>query len=1054
MSTNKFPEYPIASNRPYGFYDLLIDDSLALELRSLPSHSQIIDLVTDPDAIRERLIDAVRRELEATLDGEGAPLSDAECLELVNGLLRHCRKGRLTDSFISSPPQVLTGLQPPGSFLTPLPATGLRSSWLFTSGKGMPSLIAELRAELAAVDRVDILMSFITWSGVRKLYDVFESITAVGSDGRPRTKLRILTTTYCGNTEIRAVDWLAKLPGAEVKVSLDGRRTRLHAKAWLMQRRTGFGSAYVGSANLSGAAMAGGLEWTVKFTEAGDALLFERATAHFETLWNDNEFQSYNPCNLEQVEALKRALQAERGDSDNAAITWFGIEPKPYQIELLNRLEAERRHGRKRNLLVAATGTGKTVVAAFDYRRTCETMGGRPRILYIAHRKEILVQSRRMFSQVLHDPGFGTLLADGEDPGNYEHCFATIQSVLSKGLVDRCGAEYWHTVIVDECHRAVAASYDQVLTQLRPAVLLGLTATPERGDGNNILSLFDCRPDGGPAAELRLWQALDQQLLAPFEYYGCADNTDFSNVPWDKSEERTTLDQLLTGNHARAYTAIAAFNTHVANPHKARALAFCVSVAHAEFMAAEFTRAGIPAEAVTGQTPAEMRRSAPTRLAAREVTILCTCDLYNEGIDIPSVDTLLFLRPTQSPVVFQQQLGRGLRLYDGKDSCVIIDLVGRHREDFRFDRLLAVLTGLPRATLVEQVQHGFSTLPPGCHLQLDRISRQQVLGNLQKITMQRWSMLARELSGYAALPGRAGAGMAQFMTDQGLDLAALYPDRGTAPSGWTALRRQAGLLRGEFEQFEVDIGRHLHDLLHQDDRSWLACTRQVAEGRINYETASSADRRRINQLAAQLFPNRTDPCTGAELADRLANCPTIRHEIAQMVEILDNSSDLSDVHLPGVPTEWPLCLHARYTLRELMMATGWLNPSQRHVPPAGVLPLHVHRIELLLVTLDKSAGFTSRTAYHDYAVSPDLFHWQSQNSCTPNTAAGKRYLHGATDGWTFQLFVREIKGDAYRALGPVVLIDAKGERPMSITWKLNHTLPAELFRRYSILRDS
>ncbi len=838
-------------------------------------------------------------------------------------------------------------------------------------------------------------------------------------------------------------------------MSLDGRRTRLHAKAWLLHRATGFGSAYVGSANLSGAAMAGGLEWTVKFTEAGDAPLFERATAHFETLWNDPEFQSYNPNNSEQVEALRRALQAERGDSDNAAITWFGIEPKPYQIELLDRLEAERRHGRKHNLLVAATGTGKTVVAAFDYRRTCETTGGRPRILYIAHRKEILVQSRRMFAQVLHDPGFGGLLADGEDPGNYEHCFATIQSVLSKGLVNLCGPDYWHTVIVDECHHAVAASYDQVLTQLQPAVLLGLTATPERGDGKNILSLFDCRPDGGPAAELRLWQALDQQLLSPFEYYGCADDTDFSHVPWDKSaEERTALDQILTGNDARALTAIAAFNTHVANPRRARALAFCVSVAHAEFMAAAFIRAGIAAESVTGQTPAEKRRSATSRLEAREVTVLCTCDLYNEGIDIPSVDTLLFLRPTQSPVVFQQQLGRGLRLYDKKESCVVIDLVGRHRADFRFDRLLAVLTGLPRATLIEQVQHGFSTLPPGCHLQLDRISRQQVLGNLQRIAMQRWSMLARELSGYAALPGRARAGMARFLADQGLELGVLYPDRGTAPSGWTALRRQAGLLRGELEPFEVDIGRRLHDLLHHEDRSWLACTQHVAEGRLTYETASPTDQRRIDQLAAQLFPNRTDPCPGAELTGRLAQSPAVSHELAQLATLLDDASDLPVVPLPGVPADWPLCLHARYTLRELMMATGWLQPNQRHIPPAGVLPLHQYRIELLLVTLDKSAGFTSRTAYHDYAISPELFHWQSQNSCTPRTAAGKRYLHGAEEDWTFQLFVRETKGDAYRALGPVVLVDAKGERPMSITWKLTKHLPAALFRSYSVLRDT
>jgi hypothetical protein len=256
------------------------------------------------------------------------------------------------------------------------------------------------------------------------------------------------------------------------------------------------------------------------------------------------------------------------------------------------------------------------------------------------------------------------------------------------------------------------------------------------------------------------------------------------------------------------------------------------------------------------------------------------------------------------------------------------------------------------------------------------------------------------------------------------------------------------------EPFEVDIGRRLHDLLHHEDRAWLSCTQRVAEGHLAYETASPTDQRRIDQLAAQLFPNRTDPCTGAELAGRLAQSPMVSHELVQLATLLDNASDLPNVHLPGVPLDWPLCLHARYTLRELMLAIGWLNPNQRHVPPAGVLPLHQHKTEFLLVTLDKSAGFTSRTAYHDYAISPELFHWQSQNSCTPKTAAGKRYLHGGSDGWTFQLFVRETKGDAYRALGPVVLVEAKGERPMSITWKLHKPLPAALFRRYSVLRDA
>ena len=364
--------------------------------------------------------------------------------------------------------------------------------------------------------------------------------------------MRILTTTYTGATEMEALDYLARLPGCEIKVSLDGRRTRLHAKAWIFRRRTGFGSAYVGSANLSGAALLGGLEWTVKFTEQGQPGLFSRAQAHFETLWNDGEFQHYDATNPEHRSELSRALKREAGDQISATTTFFDLEPKDYQKDMLEQLALEREHGRFRNLVVAATGTGKTVVAAFDYRATCHAIGGRPRLLFVAHRKEILAQARRTYREVLRDHSFGEILADGSEPQSHDHLFAVIDSVCARHLVERCGPDYWHTVVVDECHRLAADRFDSFVKSVRPKILLGLTATPERSDGKPIFPYFDNRPDGSPAVELRLWHALDLQLLCPFEYYGCDDDTDFSSVPWDSPGERDAIDKLVTGNDVRA----------------------------------------------------------------------------------------------------------------------------------------------------------------------------------------------------------------------------------------------------------------------------------------------------------------------------------------------------------------------------------------------------------------------------------------------------------------------------------------------------------------------
>lgn len=681
---------------PDGLYDQLLTHTLStLVARSTDETTRSLQALSPADA-PARLSELLAAQLAQMLDdlhGEGDDKLRQQ-LELVNFVLVSLRQrlgqGAEMADPIAEPAQILQAIHRQ-SARPQAPETGLAAPWLFTAGKGSPSLLGELRRELSACDRVDILVSFITHSGVRKLFDILQAITAVGADGQAHTRIRVLTTTYTGATEARALDTLARLPGCEIRVSLDGRRTRLHAKAWLFRRRTGFGSAYVGSANLSGAALMGGLEWTTKFTERGQPELFERACAHFETLWADSEFQRYEPSDPAHRQALAAALRRESGEDILARPTFFDLAPKAYQQEMLDQLQRERDHGRWRNLVVAATGTGKTVVAAFDYRRLCLTEGGQPRLLFVAHREEILKQALRTYREILRDHAFGELLTGGTEPQSFDHLFATIDSVASRDLLAQRGADHWYAVVADECHRLAARRFDAFVTEVRPRVLLGLTATPERSDGKPILGYFDNRPDGAPAVELRLWHALDQQLLCPFEYYACDDDTDFSTVPWAQPGEVAAIDKLVTGNDIRARLVLNEWR-RLAEPTEGRALVFCVSVAHAQFMTSCFTQAGIKALCVVGETPADERRRAPEMLARGEVSALITCDLYNEGVDLPMVDTLLLLRPTQSPVLFQQQIGRGLRLAPDKEGCLILDFVGRHREGFRFDRLLSTLT--------------------------------------------------------------------------------------------------------------------------------------------------------------------------------------------------------------------------------------------------------------------------------------------------------------------------------------------------------------------------
>lgn len=624
-------------NLPNGLYDLLLTEDLASRLD--PKHADVRNLTT---GATDALAEALTRQLGAILDE--IPDDDSggahRQLELVNSVLIALRdRLRANDAkhgsaeiidLVAPPLRVLKGIQDNGQFARS-PEVGLAEPWLFTAGKGSPSLLHEIRLELASADQIDILVSFITVSGVRKLQDVLQQITAMGAQGQATTRIRILTTTYTGATEARALDQLARLPGCEVRVSLDGRRTRLHAKAWLFQRKSGFGSAYVGSANLSGAALTGGLEWTVKLTQRTQASLFDRALAHFETLWEDNEFQRYDPDNADHRHALLAALGlgCESFTSDAApTISFFDLQPKIYQQDMLEQLSSERTHGRWRNLLVAATGTGKTVVAAFDYRSTCREVGGRPRLLFVAHREEILRQAQRTYREVLRDPEFGELLSSAHEPQRWDHLFATIDSVTSRKLLDSFEGAHWHTVVVDECHRLAADRFDSFIRAVSPRVLLGLTATPERSDGQPIATYFDSRPDGSPAVELRLWHALDLQLLAPFEYYACDDESDFSAVPWDRPGEREAIEKVVTGNDVRARLVVNEWRRLATDARRSRALVFCVSVAHAEFMTDWLNRAGLPAACVIGTTPPEERRRAPQRLADGELCALVTVDLW------------------------------------------------------------------------------------------------------------------------------------------------------------------------------------------------------------------------------------------------------------------------------------------------------------------------------------------------------------------------------------------------------------------------------------------
>jgi len=915
------------------------------------------------------------------------------------------------------------------------PATPFSDTALMTNARDEPTLAGELRAELASADGVDLLCAFVKWQGVRLLEDELSELK------QRNVPLRVITTTYLGATDARALDALVNEFGADVRVNYEIDRTRLHAKAWMLRRDTGFHTAYVGSSNLSHSALVDGLEWNVRLSAISTPHLLEKFRATFDSYWEGREFELYQPA--KDGEKLREALEIASGKrtSERTIVSLSGLEvqPKPFQAEMLEQLDAERQlHNRHRNLIVAATGTGKTVVAALDYRRLREPHGRDLSLLFVAHRKEILVQSRRIYQEVLTEPTFGELLVDGDEPTRWRHVFASIQS-LSESRLNTIKSDQFDIVVVDEFHHAEARSYRRLLDHVAPTELLGLTATPERADGVDVRAFFG----GRVAAELRLWDALDQQLLCPFHYFGIYDPTEIDQIAWRRGGyDVGELSRVYTGNDARTRIVLRELADKVDDIRTMRALGFCVSVEHARYMAERFTEAGIPARAVSAETTSTDRRATLRELRDRSINVIFAVDLFNEGLDIPHIDTVLFLRPTESATVFLQQLGRGLRSVPGKTVLTALDFVGHQRKEFRFDQRFRALTGLGRKDLARQVENGFPFLPSGSQIVLDPVARGVVLENIRQQVTPRWAALVSEVRAHP------NADLASFLDESGRELDDILRNN----RSWTTLCRDAGRLDLPAGLRESDLVKRVRAVAHVDDK--VRRDEYIRLLRSAEEPAGAVESRLAEMLFFSLFPDGGGYSSGTDALWELRGQPVF-DELRQVIDIGFSAAHrpttpLGDL-LPGL-AEVPLALHASYSREEILAAVGWT--AQGRTPSTmreGVACCPDINTDVLLVTLKKTdTDYSPTTMYRDFALSPELFHWESQSTTNESSPTGQRYVNHRKSGSNVLLFVRETKTNAlgaspYVFLGPADYVKHEGSRPMAVTWKLRKSMPMEIF---------
>ncbi|MBM4223685.1 MAG: DUF3427 domain-containing protein [Gammaproteobacteria bacterium] len=1033
-------------NLPQGIYEALLDEELNSILQQHPELRSVFGKL-DPEEEPTRYAAFVARVVEKALRLEDDPLARLRiCNELVERIASNPSAEFLqTKRLVHRDKSILLEITPPHYAVgaMPRPETALTESSLFTGSPSDPQLVHELAREMQSADSVDLLVSFIKWSGLKLLMSAFEELTARGG------KVRIITTSYMGASDAAAVEWLAKLPNISIRVSYDTERTRLHAKAYHFKRNTGFSTAYIGSANMSQAAMTSGLEWNLKITAQDLPHILAKFAAEFETYWNSREFLPFDPA---EPMVLREAIQQARKKTAFSPVL-VDMTPHPFQERILDALAAERGvHDRWKNLVVAATGTGKTVVAAFDFKRFYLGKNRQARLLFVAHRREILEQAVGTFRLVLRTPDFGELLVGPHTATRFDHLFCSVDMLGSRRLWEKVGSEFYDFVIVDEVHHGPAASYRAIFEKFNPRILLGLTATPERMDGESVAADFGNRF----AAEIRLPEALEEKLLCPFHYFGVADPVSLSSDQFWRAGKYdvTALENVYTGAHAlaleRVNVVLSSLQRYEPDLERVRGIGFCVSIRHAEYMAEKFNEHGITSAVLVGETEQNQRTELLNDFRAGKLRFLFTRDVLNEGLDVPEVNTVLFLRPTESLTVFLQQLGRGLRHAPEKDCLTVLDFVGQAHRRYRIDRKLKALLSKRRFNIQREVEMDFPHLPSGCSIQLDRVAREHVLANIRANLRNLADQVPDRLESFENESGQPLT-FGNFVRFHDYEPEALLSGKKTWTE-WKATARLAdapsdqdmGLLRSALISAAQTSGPREIERLRK-------IVRHLRAGNPTAAVAAAGDLALTVHYRIWGKPGRVlGMVTLEESFRRAANNPSV---LSDLEEVLEWAGDESRVGITPVNVPFPcsLELHATYGSDEIKATLGGASFESAGV--RGVGHLHFPNIKTFvsLITFQKSEKeFSPSTMYQDYPISRELLHWETQSQTSQASDTGQNLINHKERGYTMLFFARSRKKidgvtEPFTFLGPAQLVSFQSERPIQMVWRLEHPMPAEMF---------
>ncbi|MCL6442722.1 MAG: DUF3427 domain-containing protein [Alicyclobacillus sp.] len=947
------------------------------------------------------------------------------------------------------------------------------------------SFYQSLKLELSTADAVDFMVSFIRFSGIQLL---IRPLGELIHQGRP---IRILTSNYMGITDPKALRKILQLGNVQLKMFRTTHES-FHTKAYLFHRASGLHTAIIGSSNLSDSALRTGYEWNVKIPVTPHAQIYKAAKDHFEAIWHSPQaivvdedqilkYESEIVQNNQQsrTNTVRRSFySSERQELPfNVAAEQKEIYPDPdrdriqpnrLQREALAALDQTRKNGFKKGVVIAATGTGKTYLSAFDVHQS-----GAKSMLFLAHRDELLEGAKNTFAEIFNDDLFGKLTGS-EKEWEKPFLFSTVQTLSRAGTLERFAPDRFDYIVIDEFHHAQAETYRRVIEHFCPKFLLGLTATPERMDGRDVLELCD----NNVVYEVRLREALEEGLLAPFHYFGLNDQT----VNYDEIQQRhgqfdeAALAKALNTHHRVDYI-LEMINKFGHDGDHRVALGFCANVDHARYMCQEFNLRGYPSAVLTGDDSPQIRRATIQKLEdpSDPLEFIFTVDIFNEGIDIPGLNLVLFLRPTESATIFLQQLGRGLRKTDKKEFVTVLDFIGNYQKSFVVPLALSGQfnhRAFDKDSLRIAVETEFADLPAGCAVDLEPVSREQILKKIDDIRMNRTQMLMDLYRSFRKRVGHAPEITDFLYTDEAPSITYFISKFGS----WVETKRAMDDVNDLDRRILADTAtlqlvRALEAMLPlkwpYEFATLLAASKS---GAASVTSVVQALRRWFGDLVEEskhtshierAIQRLSSPLGKWKMAFGVIEDGTFKLDFN--IYDLWRSSDIGEylsqrLHYGMVDFrrnfhvasffehKHGVVVHQNYTRNDLIFL--FQANAQEGSWREGVSK--VRNNYLLFINLNKDQDVAEHLQYHDYFIDNRHFHWQSQNQTSHASSVGQDYVHHKERNIHIHLFVRKFEkmhGQSlpFTYLGEVDYVNSHGDKPMSITWQLHVPVPDDLF---------